>query len=237
MIKRGVLVCTLLIILLVISGCDDKLAEPSVEEEVLQEKQVSVTIILEQKPTVEILNSLEKEGLKVESIQDKVIIGKVGESKVEELKKKEEVISVEEKKVIQNQQMGMEQIEQQIDALRSMRDITVGPYVAPEVEEGFKINNVMELCMRFRIRDGDEMYAQYIEEIESTLKEEQFDSTKAGGIAFCTKVSRSGFDYLKNYPPLLEIDIRRMAGSPVIATINGTRYWYYGNNDTTVKIE
>lgn len=212
MFNKKVLLCTLLIVLLLISGCGKsivaKVMEQKTTEEIIpeQEKQVSITVTLNEKPTVEIINSLEKVGLKVESIQDKVITGKVGESKVEGLKKKEEVVNVEGKKE-GGGQTGSLQDQQLIDDARTRLNITVGPYIDPEVWNEVQKNGNVYVGARFRIAGNYDTYQIYINEVKAKLTDKEKESLEVLGVgrAFRVEISESSINQLKDYPNLLEI--------------------------------
>src|SRR3989338_2621156 len=199
MVKKGALVCTLLIVLLFIFGCgESQVIENKSVQEVSpeQEKQVSITVTLNEKPTIEILNSLEKEGLKVENIERKIVTGKVSESKLDELKNKKEVVKVEEKKESRGGQLTYGDTQNAIDEEKVRQNIT-GAYVQPLLTEQLDGSKFVPMYIRLRSEAMDNR-PLCINEITSRVSnmELKFNDTGKGGIV--GEITEQGVNKLKS---------------------------------------
>ncbi len=220
MVKKGVLVCTLLIVLLFISGCGESqvadVTEPKMGQvtqksvEIQKENLTNVFIIVSKNMSVNALEDLKKSGLEIYSQTDNSITLS-GEINVDDRKKLENNSEV--KGIIKKSGGQTSSIEDQqlIDDARARLNITVGPYIEQEVWNEVQKNGRAYVGARFRIAGNYDTYQIYINEVKAKLTDKEKDSFEVLGVgrAFRVEISENSINQLKDYPNLLEIRLVR----------------------------
>ena len=202
MSKRNILLHSILVLLLLITGC-----ERSTEQngEVLLEEQVSVTVILDEVPTIEVLTSLEEAGLTIESVEGKMIIGTVDESKLEELKI-EEVVSVKEKKDYHETFVWTPEREQEIVEQHLKARNQTGPSIMSLLEENLKNKEFAPMYIRYRLEyfDNDTCFDSVMSKVnENDILIEVYGRTGITG-----EINKEGLEILKEIPCILKVGWR-----------------------------
>ena len=205
--KKESLFSIILLVLFILIGCakEEVPVEPSISPD-----KIKVNVIVSNNVSESVLEDLKNKGLIVslETGGNLVLTGEVNETEFDELRNNPNLDKVVEKKESSNQ-LTDNDIQNAIDKTRARENITVGPYIRPELLEKLNTEEYVPMYIRYRLEER-ESYQACVKLVFSKLTEENIKTEEISQFSIKGEITKEGVDKLRNVPCVLDIGWRHI---------------------------